>query len=252
MASPMWESIIAKLKAIEDNLLRQDEYVDKFDAMSLASVVTSSDSIDSALTFVPTVKLASLSKLTNDILLVLHEAYIDQQGALIVIKIDIDKCRNFADSSDSQRHENEAKSWSDSCPSSGHAIELEAPSLEGITFPTDKQISSKTSRKRYVSETEAMHRRFRSLQLEIHGNLTAILNAKLVAYEVITSSFDIYLKFIVKTAYENGVLDPLRRAIHLVQPLLTNLLAHKFLDTGEVCSLILDCLRFMMFLLLIL
>ena len=230
----MWESIIAKLKAIEDNLLRREKYVDKFDAMSLASVVISSDNFDSALTFIPTVKLAGLSKLVNDILLVLHEAYVDQQGALIVVKIDIDKCRDFADRGTSERHEDETKLGKETSPSSSHAIEVGAPSHEEHTFPADKQSSSKTSRKRNLSETWAMHRRFRLLKLEVHSNLTAILDAKLVAYEVITSSLDMYLKYIVKTAYENGVLDPLRRAKHLVQPLLTNLLAHKFLDTSEV------------------
>ena len=64
-----------------------------------------------------------------------------------------------------------------------------------------------------------------------------ILDAKLIAHEVITSSMDIYLKYVVKTAYENGVLDPLRRAKCLVQPQLNILLCHNFLDTSEVCYL---------------
>lgn len=232
-----WAAIIAKLKAIEDNLIRQDKYVDRFDAMSLASVVTSERSEDAKnpLNFSPTTQLKGLSKLVNDISVVLHEAYIEQQGALILIKLEIDKCRNFAEFMTSD--DEIAKSIKYSPPSSSHFMELGTSSHEHGATSTEKQPSSRATRKRDASKTEAMHRTSRLLKLELHSNLMGILDAKLIAHEVITSSMDIYLKYVVKTAYENGVLDPLRRAKCLVQPQLNILLCHNFLDTSEVCYL---------------
>ena len=230
----MWTAVILKLKAIEDNLARQGKYVDKFDAMSLASVETTErlDGISSPLSFSPTTQLKGLSKLVADISAVLHEAYIEQQGALIVVKAEIDKCRSFADSEHSD--DKEALVNNEKDLSTHHIIEMGSSFYERSTTASEKKMSSNTAKKGNTSKLNAIHRHFRLLKQDLHNSLTDILDAKLLAHEVISSSMEIYLKFIVNIALENNVLDPLQRAKRLVQPQQSLLLTHKFLDTSEV------------------
>ena len=229
----MWTSVILKLKAIEDSLARQGKYVDNFDAMSLASVETAErvDGISSPLSFSPTTQLKGLTKLVADISAVLHEAYIEQQGALILVKVEIDKCRQFAESNAADFSGTVANSENDV---SSHFVESGSSFHDRNAAGLEKKAMSNSTKKANTARSDALHRHFKALKQELHNNLTDILDAKLVAHEVISSSMDMYLKFIVKIALENGVLDPLQRAKCIVQPQQSLLLTHKFLDTSEV------------------
>lgn len=89
-----WATITSKLKSIEDNLTRRGSYVDEFDAMSLAAVEVTNNFDDAPISelYSPTTHLKGLTSLVTDLLAVLGEAYVEQQGSLIALKLAIDKC----------------------------------------------------------------------------------------------------------------------------------------------------------------
>ena len=89
-----WATITSKLKSIEDNLTRRGSYVDEFDAMSLAAVQVTNKFDDAPISelYSPTTHLKGLTSLVTDLLAVLGEAYVEQQGSLIALNLAIDKC----------------------------------------------------------------------------------------------------------------------------------------------------------------
>ena len=89
-----WASITSKLKSIEDNLTRRGSYIDEYDAMLLAAVQVTNKVDDASISqlFSPATNLKGLTLLVSDLLTVLGEAYVEQQGSLIVLKLAIDKC----------------------------------------------------------------------------------------------------------------------------------------------------------------
>jgi hypothetical protein len=230
----MWTAIVKKFKTIEDNLLHNGKYVDRFDAMSLASVEIKDRSDETGLPhfFVPTTQLKGLTKLLADITAVLHEAYIEQQGALIVLKSGLYKGGNPSYPRDQKSvgtsiHNSKAGDKNESSSSSSHFSEMEAsdwdPNVTSGEVPSLPDLL-----------TEADKRNFRLSMQEHHNSLITILDAKLIANDVIVSSMKTYLRCIVNLANENCVLDSMQRANSLVQPQLTALLSHKFLETKEV------------------
>ena len=233
-----WAAITSKLKAIEDNLTRRGSYIDEFDAMSLAAVQLSSKLEDEPIPqlFSPTTHLKGLTSLVNDLLAILGEAYVEQQGSLIVLKQAIEKC----------------------------TIDLHSRNLDGYTpdstfdkgsvLPemTDDTVTEVTS-SRYVerlpdfssspssliSGREKMNSRaaqshFRKSLQEINNSLVVILDTKLIAHEIIMSTTETYQKHIVQIAAGNGVLDAIPRLNFLMRPQLDKLLEHNFLVTNEV------------------
>lgn len=230
----MWTAIVKKFKTIEDNLSHNGKYIDKFDAMSLASVEIKDRSDETGLPhfFVPTTQLKGLTKLVADISAVLHEAYIEQQGALIVLKSGLYKGGNPS-------YPRDQKSMGTSVNSSkaGDTSESTSSSIRYSEMESSDWDPSNTSGEALSSpdlKTDADKRHFRLSMQEHHNSLVTILDAKLTANDVIISSMKTYLRCIVNLANENCVLDSVQRANCLVQPQLTALLTHKFLETKEV------------------
>lgn len=230
----MWTAIVKKFKTIEDNLSHNGKYVDRFDAMSLASVEIKDRSDETGLPhfFVPTTQLKGLTKLVADISAVLHEAYIEQQGAIIVLQSGLHKVGNLSYPRDQKSlgtsiHNSKAGETNENVSPSSHFSEMEASDWD----PNDTSGEAPSSPD---LKTEADKRHFRLSMQEHHNSLVTILDAKLIANDVIVSSMKTYLRCIVNLANENCVLDSVQRANCLIQPQLTALLAHKFLETREV------------------
>ena len=225
-----------KFKTIEDNLSHNGKYVDRFDAMSLASVETTDRSDETGFPhlFVPTTQLRGLTKLVADLSAVLHEAYIEQQGALIVLKSGLYNGGNSSHSRNQKSvgtsiHNTKPAVMNENAPSS-------SPFPETEILDWDPSVASGEAPSSPNFKNEGDKRHFRLSMQEHHNSLVTILDAKLIANDVIISSMETYLRSIVNLANENCVLDSPLRANCLVQPQLTALLTHKFLDTKEVRS----------------
>ena len=93
----MWANIIQKLKSIQDNLIKHEAYVEYADGISLSSVEIGGGNRSSSVQFTPTTNLNGLTRLVTDLTTILHEAQIEQEAALSVIKSEVDKCKYFSE-----------------------------------------------------------------------------------------------------------------------------------------------------------
>ena len=94
----MWSNIIQKLKNIQDNLIKHEAYVEYADGISLSSVeIGGLGNRSSSVQFTPTTNLNGLTRLVTDITTILHDAQIEQEGALSIIKSEVDKCKYFSE-----------------------------------------------------------------------------------------------------------------------------------------------------------
>ena len=224
----MWASITGKLRIVEDNVLRRGIYVDKFDAMSLASVETTSRSDDTnALhSFTPVTQLKGLTDLVADLSTLLHEAYIKQQTEIMSLQSGIKRYQSGLYTNDSSEGDHHGKSRDDGLNGPFNQLsEMGSACFDASISPNSVPSSS---------SSESAIRLFRLSIQDFHNRLIDILDAKLIAREVLVSSIETYRSYIVKIAKENGVLDPSQRASFLIQPQLETLLAHKFFVTAEV------------------
>ena len=229
-----WATITSKLKSIEDNLTRRGSYVDEFDAMSLAAVHFDDAPISEL--YSPTTHLKGLTSLVTDLLAVLGEAYVEQQGSLIVLKVAIDKCskdvhsRNLDDYGPNNTSDKERalpKMTDDTGTIFASSWNAERP-------PDFSSLPSVTNARREKLNSRTAQSHFRKSLQEINNSLVVILDTKLIAHEIIMSTTETYQKHIVHIAVENGVLDAIPRLKFLMRPQLDILLEHNFLVTNEV------------------
>lgn len=229
-----WATITSKLKSIEDNLTRRGSYVDEFDAMSLAAVHFDDAPISEL--YSPTTHLKGLTSLVTDLLAVLGEAYVEQQGSLIVLKVAIDKCskdvhsRNLDDYGPNNTFDKER-----ALPKmSDDTGTIFASSRNAERPPDFSSLPSVTNARREKLNSRTAQSHFRKSLQEINNSLVVILDTKLIAHEIIMSTTEIYQRHIIHIATENGVLDPIPRLKFIMRPQLSKLLGHNFLDTNEV------------------
>jgi hypothetical protein len=224
----MWAGITGKLRIVEDNVLCRGIYVDKFDAMSLASVETTSRSDDTNVLhpFTPVTQLKGLTNLVTDLSTMLHEAYIKQQTEIMNLESGIKRFQSGLHSSDSSEGDHHGNSRDDGMKTTfGQLSEMGSAFFDASISPNSVPSSS---------SSESAIRQFRLSIQDLHNRLIDIIDAKLLAREVVVSSIETYRSYMVKIAKENGVLDPSQRAGFLIQPQLEALLAHKFFVTAEV------------------
>ena len=94
----MWVSIIQKLKTIQDNLTKHEAYVEYADGISLSSVeIGGVGNRSLSVQFTPTTTLNGVTRLVTDITSILHDAQMEQESALSVIKSEVDKCKYFSE-----------------------------------------------------------------------------------------------------------------------------------------------------------
>ena len=238
-----WNSIALKLKTIEDNLIRKGSYIDEFDDMSLAAVQVANKLEDAPISesFSPTTHLKGLTLLVSDLMVVLGEAYVEQQGSLMVLKLAIDKC-----SKDLYSHNQNLDDYGQGTTSDKESVLPKMTDDTGKGFMSSRSAelpldfssspsSSNSSREKLNNRTAQSH--FRKSLQEINNSLIVILDTKLIAHEIIMSTTEMYQKHIAHIAAENGVLDATPRLKFLMQPQLNILLQHNFLVTNEVTIL---------------
>ena len=241
----MWDDTIRKLRRIEDNLLKNDQYVESYDALLLSSVEIEGDrSTATSAQFLsqvtPTTKLNGLTRLVSDLASVLHEAYIEQQSEMMVLAAELERAKHFSEDNASYlRYQHMAtmyeslvvgeagSSTSSNNSSSGFGNKLTTMSWDendssSPMLPSDKQ-----------KKAELVHKQLRRSIQDLHNGVMSMLDAKLTAYEVVSSCMESYLRSVVAIAQENGVSLALTRAKRLVQPQLDDLLRHRFLETME-------------------
>ena len=249
----MWSDIIRKLKLVEDDLLKHDKYVESYDALSLASVPIEGDpanfgesSKGTHILFTPTTKLNGLSRLVTDLVVILHEAYIEQQSEMMLLKAELERAKYFTeDNASFLRYQQMTTMYESLLPnnvgssSSGNGgephlttIAWDGKSLEEASSPSD----TTTNKDDMLQKAELVRKQLRRSIQDLHSGVMSIVDAKLVAYEVVSSCLESYLRSVVKIAQDNGVSFALTRAKRLVQPQLNDLLAHRFLETIEMQS----------------
>lgn len=224
----MWTSITGKFRVIEDNVLHRGVYVDKFDAMSLASVETAirSDDVNISHSFTPVTQLKGLTALVTDLSIILHEAYIKQQAEVMNLQSGIKKYQSGLYFNDSSGSNHQGDLRTDEPDLSFNQLSEMRSAYFDPSIPLNSVPSS--------SSSESALRHFRLSLQELHNQFVDIIDAKLIAREVVISSIETYRSYMVKIAKENGVLDPFQRATVLIHPQLQALLAHKFFVTTEV------------------
>ena len=224
----MWAGITGKLRIVEDNVLRRGIYVDKFDAMSLASVETTSRSeeVNALHSFTPVTQLKGLTNLVADLSTMLHEAYIKQQTEIMNLQLGIKRYQSGLHSNDIYENDNHGNSRDDGLNNSFSQLsEMGSTCFDASISPNSVPSSS---------SSESAMRQFRMSIQDFHNRLIDIIDTKLLAREVVVSSIETYRSYMVKIAKENGVLDPYQRASFLIEPQLQALIAHKFFETAEV------------------
>ena len=249
----MWTDIVRKLKLVEDDLLKHDKYVENYDALSLSSVPIEGDPTNfgestkgTHILFTPTTKLNGLSRLVTDLVVILHEAYIEQQSEMMLLKAELERAKYFTEDNESfLRYQQMTTMYESLLPnnvgssSSGNGGEQLFTtiawngnnSLDEATSPSDTMTSKDDDK---LQKAELMRKQLRKSIQDLHSGIMSIVDAKLVAYEVVSSCLESYLRSVVKIAQDNGVSFALTRAKLLVQPQLNDLLAHRFLETTEM------------------
>ena len=248
----MWDDTTNKLNDIEKGLVNDGMFIEDFDALSLSAVDLDGNTTSSMFTQTTT-SLNGLSKLVDAISSILHEAYIQQQGAVIIIKSKMEICQrlsvsnsNYLRRSNQQRQNvNNSSKKENVNDSSKKELNTTRVNDEFTTIQWDNHTTQDDSLETsalVIKQDEEFYnpewaqKQLRTLLQELHNNLNDILNTKLAAYEVVSSNMEIYVRSIVKIAYDNGVNNALEKAKYIIQPQLNNLLAHKFIDTSEVCK----------------
>jgi hypothetical protein len=225
----MWTEITKKkMRAIEAAVVRRGEFVIRLDALRLSSIDVAAESAPTPLmsvdlTSAPRSDFSGLNRLISSIISILHEAHIEEQGYLIKLRSDIEKCVRLNESIETIQLERDSMS-----PSAAENNTNSFGDNNDVDKSHDRKLLAEDNRSRQIQ----VHLR-RWLQ-ELHDKLNVVLDTKLIAHEVIGSTTVAFAKYLSITASESGISHSSARADIVVKPYQRSLLAHRFLETKEV------------------
>ena len=189
----MWPDIIRKLKLVEDDLLKHDKYVESYDALSLASVHIEGDpanfgesSKGTHILFTPTTKLNGLTRLVTDLVMILHEAYIEQQSEMMLLKAELERAKYFTeDNASFLRYQQMTTMYESLLPnnvgssSSGNGSEQHLSTIAWDGHSLEEASSSSpndtiTSKDDKLQKAELVRKQLRRSIQDLHGGIMSI------------------------------------------------------------------------------
>ena len=249
--------------------LHSGVFCSKFDAMCLATVSVSGEPEEQPgaqqvaggqvlrFTSEEAKPLQGLRGLSSEITGILHSAYIAEQGALGCVQQNIDQlelekeqdaCRLHEDCGTSKEEglrvvksgetrEDGGSEWHHLPPADDDNDSDRDTSQVNASDQTQPQVVTS----RYPSPAVQTSRRVLQARRDIHRKLQhmydevfEILVAKTRALERIDALFSDYVESIARLATASGIKYATERAEHIAQPYLTDLLAHRYLDSTQV------------------
>jgi len=198
-------SIVERLLLIEKHLFNAGLYIEKFDALQLATMESPDEIENDTFDFhtLPPISptLNGLEKLEKDLYEVLEEAYVTQQAKLSSLNSEIEQFESYL------------------------------ASKEDILNISDTEIIQGANDKLKTKITvKYMEKRL----LESYNVCSAFLDNKLKSYETISSTMDGYIRFISILAQQLNIAYAKDRSQAAVKPKLKKLLSHRYLDTSDV------------------
>ena len=198
-------STVERLVLIEKHLFNAGLYIEKFDALQLATIESPDEIENDSYEFhtLPPISptLNGLEKLENDLYEVLEEAYITQQAKLSSLNSEIEQFESYLSSKEDILNINDT---------------------EVIQVSNDKMKTKIT--------VKYMEKRL----LESYNICSSFLDSKLKSYETISSTMDGYVRFISILGQQLNIAYAKDRSQIAVKPKLKKLLSHQYLNTVDI------------------
>jgi hypothetical protein len=244
----MYSTLINKFRNIEHSLLTDGEFIDKFDALSLSTVLIDNNDIDTTIDMsihnLRAPQMNGLKKLVNSLNLLLNESYINQQSTLLSLKKETQNCESFLINNSTYLNNN-FDDYDDDDENNNNNNNNNIESQSSLSW--DKIPKSVDDDEECIIKNDIIRKEiiFNQLQVrlqEIHDNCMSLLDAKLCAYEVINNTMKCYILFLSSLANDNNISNAKKRATFIVNPYSVELNSNRFLDTSDVNE-VLDIIR---------
>lgn len=228
----MWGNFSDRLRLIEHNLISKIEYVEKFDALSLAAVDISDPNTHN-------LQLSGLVRLSTNLTTVFNEAYISQQSLLMSMKSDLEESDTviqsylgFLQHAGNIFPKDVEIEIQSSLPKKIWEQLPVAPDDEGKETNTHLLITE--SRRKTALLAKQIQRNVQG----IHDKIQELVDLKLLACETIESCLETYSRYIASIANENGLVHSAHRISCVISPMSLSLSSHRFLDTEDAFVLL--------------
>lgn len=260
----MWKVIVQRQTTIESDLLGNGKYVEKYDAMSLASMsleeslspsgdllVFDSESSKKSKNNVPPMR--GLSQLSEDVSKVFQDAMSLQQRELIRLKGDIRLCcefilRNsdyFKDLSEEYERLLPQPERTTSTSAEGNLLGLDDSTFSVINdwnqlpIADDDEYDHEAFHNTYLDKRrriENMRKRLKHRLEESFQQLQVIVDVKTIVFQSLKLIREKYNHMMIIEAHKYGVSQATYRVNMVTKGYFKALLDHRFLDTSEVRS----------------
>lgn len=214
------ESAVRKLKQCHQSVVYHDKYVDKFDAISLASIDADKPSPQQ----IENIEFKSLQRLSKEVIDILNEAAISLQSNIIstektvrLCSVSLDKVKN------SNVNQTQALREPDLLFSDENNAEEDSTAIK------------KRSRSDSASLEETLLAGDLQQQLrQSHEDISEIIEAKVLSLRLVHEIIEHYHQSIVDLAQSNGVLHADERANLVIPPRVAPLLNNALFSVAEV------------------
>lgn len=214
------ESAVRQLKQCHQSVVYHDKYIDKFDAISLASIDVDKPSPQQ----IENVDFKSLQRLSKEVLDIFSEASISLQSTIISAEKTVHLC---AASLDKVKNSNANQTQA-----------LREPDLL-FSDESNAEDDSTTIKRRSRSDSASLEETLLAgdLQQQLqqsHEDISEIIEAKVLSLRLLQEIIEHYHQSMVELAQSNGVLHADERANLIIPPRVALLLNNSVFSVTEV------------------
>lgn len=213
------EPAIRKLRQLHQAVIHHDKYLDRFDALSLASV-------DLVLRNESLVEMKSLQKLGKEVSDILNEVYIAQQSYLASMRRDLDIC-----SENLRRiHRHNV-----------HGVINESDAVDPESIVDEDQLASrKMLTNSRALEATLLANDMQNQLKQLYESIVESMDSKVFMLRLIREVLEFYHDSMVDIASRSGVLQADKKASLVITPRFEPILRHKiFIVVAEVTIILL-------------
>lgn len=217
----MLDAAIRKVNQLHQAVVYHDKNVDKFDALSLATVEFATTSTGALVISQRPPELKGLNKIYKDINDYLNEGYIAEQAHLKSIRDDIDMCLQslIVIRSNGQSHSGSAED----------EVDPESNNVKTSSIPQPLEMSSDNS-----MELELLKKELTNKLRVLHESLVEIKDNKVYLLNLVKEILEHYRLRILEMGDSNGVLNVKVKAELTIVPKIDMIIRHKIFSVTEV------------------
>lgn len=213
------ELTVKKLKVLHQSVVFHDQFVDKYDAINLASIDLSKPIPEQ----VAKIEFKSLQRLSKEVIDILNEGSIVQQSTVISIQRNLELCSKSFRTIKAHGLE-EADLLSFDSDSSHHTA------ADGDT--------SGDIQKRGRSNSQSLEDNLLASDLHMHmrqsyQTISECMESRVLALRLLHELIEHYHHSMIDLATSNGVLNADQRAQYIIPPRVQPLLQHKIFNANE-------------------